>query len=402
MPSEPNEPNEPASDLDSSRLNSVLDGLVKQANLSLWAADDADHGFEIRYWSGGAEEIYGFSASYALGKNYLELLVDPVDRPMAIQDHQNLLADLGRTAWQFVVEDRTAARRSKTVLASCFRCWDPGLKRNLLTEVGIDLSTRMVDHAEFSDGMAVFADRGDLLRWREKQAARIRQTHAEMTSRFLAHSLGNELTALAGSVRQLSEWLESLDLAADVETHPSVFRIRSSCDKMTTRLKRIRESADSARWLSLASTVGSIVGPLRYTRPPYIDVNLDIPTDIEVWHSELYLFEALDNVIQNAVDAMAASDGGGALGLAAILLEDDGQTWAHVDVTDTGPGVSPEVRRTLWSPTVVTSSKGADHGAGLLCAKDALRTFDGTIELVDDGDAAEGAHFRIRLRGRRV
>lgn len=388
--------------LGGSGLGSVLNGLVQQTNLSLWAADDADHGFAIRYWSQGAEEIYGFSSSYALGRNYLELLVDPVDRPMAIQDHQRVLDDVGRTSWQFVVDDRTAGKRLKTVLASCFRCWDETLQRNLLTEVGIDISARMVDRAEFTDSMAVFADRDDLLRWRERQSARIRQTHAEMTSRFLAHSLGNELTALAGAAHQLDNWIESLGLPPDVAAHPSLFRIRSSCDKMTARLKRIRESADSARWLNLASTVGSIVGPLRYTRPPYIDVNLDIPANIEVWHSELYLFEALDNVIQNAVDAMAISDGGGALGLTATLLAEDGQMWVYLDVTDTGPGVSPEVRRTLWSPIVVTSSKGGEHGAGLLCARDALRTFSGTIELVDDYTAAEGAHFRIRLRGRRT
>ena len=57
-----------------------------------------------------------------------------------------------------MVDDRTAGKRLKTVLASCFRCWDEKLQRNLLTEVGIDISARMVDRAEFTDSMVVFAD----------------------------------------------------------------------------------------------------------------------------------------------------------------------------------------------------------------------------------------------------
>jgi C4-dicarboxylate-specific signal transduction histidine kinase len=164
-------------------------------------------------------------------------------------------------------------------------------------------------------------------------------------------------------------------------------------------MRRIREGGEQATWLHLADIVGSIVRPVTYSSPPYIDVILDIDAGLKVRHNELYLFEAFDNLVKNAVQAMDASDGGGTLTVQASLKNAGGKTVVVVDVRDTGPGVPAEMQRDLWSHDVVTTTKGVQHGAGLLCARDALRRFGGSIELMPADAPGSGAWFRVELDG---
>jgi PAS domain S-box-containing protein len=114
--------------------------IIRQARLTLWAADDAEEDFAIRVWNPGAERFYGYSRDEALGRNYLDLFVNPDERAKAVSDHERVLNRGYEFNWNFAAEDVTRDGSLRKVLGSCFRVWDESRGRYLVAELGIDLS----------------------------------------------------------------------------------------------------------------------------------------------------------------------------------------------------------------------------------------------------------------------
>jgi CheY-like chemotaxis protein/anti-sigma regulatory factor (Ser/Thr protein kinase) len=102
---------------------------------------------------------------------------------------------------------------------------------------------------------------------------------------------------------------------------------------------------------------------------------------------ESELREVLVNMIFNAVDAMPR---GGTLSLAA---QEDGDQ-VSITVSDTGGGMSPEVRSRIFDPFFTTKGK-AGMGLGLAVSYGIIRRHEGSVEVASD--AGKGTTFTIRL-----
>lgn len=118
----------------------LLAGVLQQAQLSVWVADNADGDFAIKLWNPGAEMIYGYSPAEALGRNYIELFVSPKDRVEAIDSHRRIVEEGREFVWNFVADDISKDGTSIAVLGNSFRVWDEESERYLYAEVGIDIS----------------------------------------------------------------------------------------------------------------------------------------------------------------------------------------------------------------------------------------------------------------------
>jgi signal transduction histidine kinase/ActR/RegA family two-component response regulator len=99
------------------------------------------------------------------------------------------------------------------------------------------------------------------------------------------------------------------------------------------------------------------------------------------------LREVLVNMVFNAVDAMPS---GGTLTLASD--ESDGQI--VISVSDTGTGMSPEVRSRIFDPFFTTKGK-AGLGLGLAVSYGIIRRHGGSIEV--DSEQGAGSTFRLTL-----
>ena len=98
---------------------------------------------------------------------------------------------------------------------------------------------------------------------------------------------------------------------------------------------------------------------------------------------------ALENVVKNALDAMAGT--GGSITLSARSQED---RWVVLEIRDTGPGVPFEIRDRLFDPGVTTKSGG--WGVGLTLTRRIIeRVHRGKLELLDRGE--RGVTFQARL-----
>jgi signal transduction histidine kinase len=112
------------------------------------------------------------------------------------------------------------------------------------------------------------------------------------------------------------------------------------------------------------------------------------PTTILVNADRVELEQVLFNLMRNALDAVAESTGAREVAVDASMDEE----MALIDVTDTGPGIRPDVRDRLFTPFVTTRQNGT--GLGLALSHRLVERSGGDLTVVE---AREGARFRISL-----
>jgi signal transduction histidine kinase len=211
-------------------------------------------------------------------------------------------------------------------------------------------------------------------------------------ARESAHQLGTPLSSLSGWVEILRMSPgERIEVAPDEriahEVEVDVERLNKVAQRFELigrppRLQRVDLSALFQRLEAYFST-----------RLPRMDrsirLDVDVPAGLAPVAGNPVLLEwAFENIIKNSIDVLAGR--GGRIEVKADLAED-----GHVRIRfiDDGPGVPPELRRTLFEPGV--SGKESGWGVGLsLTRRIVQKTHGGTIEL---GRAHDGAEFIVKL-----
>ena len=112
------------------------------------------------------------------------------------------------------------------------------------------------------------------------------------------------------------------------------------------------------------------------------------PTSLTVEGDRVELEQVLFNLMRNALEAAAEGAGTREVAVEALI---DGEM-AVIDVSDTGPGIRPDVRNRLFTPFVTTRENGT--GLGLALSHRLVERAGGDLTLVE---AREGARFRISL-----
>jgi signal transduction histidine kinase len=115
-----------------------------------------------------------------------------------------------------------------------------------------------------------------------------------------------------------------------------------------------------------------------------VDIEPDLPT-IEASGRDLN--QVWTNLIDNAADAMGGS---GTLTIRAAM--EDGTV--VVAITDTGPGIDPEVRERIFDPFFTTKAPGQGTGLGLHTVHTIVTRSGGTISIESD---STGTTFTLRF-----
>jgi C4-dicarboxylate-specific signal transduction histidine kinase len=102
------------------------------------------------------------------------------------------------------------------------------------------------------------------------------------------------------------------------------------------------------------------------------------------------LHQVLVNLVLNALQAMEDSEGPHRL---AIRLEAT-ESAVIIEVEDTGPGLTPDVRERMFQPFYTTKVQGT--GLGLVVARNIVEEHAGTLVTEAPLDGS-GARFRITL-----
>ncbi len=212
-------------------------------------------------------------------------------------------------------------------------------------------------------------------------------------ARELAHQLGTPLSSLAG-------WLEVLRLPErerpgdldDLDIASSIGEDLERLERISHRFELIGTEPELES-LSVRQVVEDLEAYLAARIPRLakkgVELIVDIPHGLpRVKGNEVLLVWALENVVKNALDALA-----GRGGKITIYAREIGGQWVSVRIRDSGPGVAPEVRDKIFEPGVSTKSGG--WGVGLALSRRIVEgVHKGKIELLE---TVEGTTFQIRL-----
>lgn len=185
-------------------------------------------------------------------------------------------------------------------------------------------------------------------------------------ARESAHQMGTPLSSLAG-------WVEILRLPA--EERDGMASLPVVAGEMEADLDRLEKVAHRFEWIGRPVQTGPVdvrtllrvLGRYVRVRLPQlgrgVELSVEVPEGMPPIQGNAILLEwALENLVKNALDALAGTGG-------HILVEAEarGERWVELRVVDDGPGVSPAVRKHLFDPGVSTKKGG--WGVGLSLAR---------------------------------
>lgn len=211
-------------------------------------------------------------------------------------------------------------------------------------------------------------------------------------ARESAHQMGTPLSSLVG-------WLEHLEDRSEERSGPErgpdlIEEMQEDVDrllKVSRRFELIGRSPE-LRPVHLVDVLRRLEDYFSVRLPTLgsaVRFRIDVPEDAPAVEGNATLLEwALENLLKNAIDALAGREGE----IAVTYVGRRGGR-AVYRVRDTGPGVDPQVRKRLFEIGVTTKERG--WGVGLSLTRRILEEMhDGSIELEP---TEEGASFRIEI-----
>lgn len=319
--------------------------LLELATEAIMVRDN--NGF-IRYWNTGAEALYGWPRSEALGKNIHALLQTTF--PVSQDDVNQQLQSRG--SWRGRLHQRT--RDGREVVVATRKALDR--QSNAVLEINRDITGEL--RAE------------EALRRAERLAAMGRMAG------IIAHEINNPLEAITNAFYLLRNH-PSLDKDAQYYASLAEQELKRACHITRQTLSFYRESRQPVP-LSLAELIDSILE----VQENALEAAGIVPQ--RRFHSRgiicghtVELRQIFLNLVDNAVQAM---DHGGTLRIRISDSTDTstGRRGVAVSITDTGSGIRGEDESQLFQPFFSTKAdKGT--GLGLWISKGIVQKYDGLI-----------------------
>jgi signal transduction histidine kinase len=206
-------------------------------------------------------------------------------------------------------------------------------------------------------------------------------------SSSIVHDLRNPLAAVYGGAEML----------VDADLSPSqVKRLAANIYRASRRIQELlqdllnvsRGSAHGAEVCKLREVAAAGCESLRASaEAQHVDVQIRIPDEIELPLERNRMERVFSNLVGNALEMMPE---GGRIQISAVAQ--NGIVVA--DVLDTGPGIAPEIRDSLFEPFV---SAGKKNGLGLGLALARQTVLDHGGDMWAESEPGHGACFRLRL-----
>jgi PAS domain S-box-containing protein len=366
--------------LDVTELREAEDQIRAQAAL-LDEARDAisarDPAGRILFWNKGAEALYGWSKTEALGRNAPELI--PAGEPQLLDEAQRSVLEAG--AW-------TGELKAKTKAGS---------------EIVIESRWTLMRDADGKPTSLLVMD-ADVTNKKKLEAQLLRAQRMESIGTLaggIAHDLNNMLAPIVMAVeilrRKLGEDERAARLLATIDTSA-----RRGAD-MVRQILTFARGIDGERVVMqpryLLRDAEKIASE---TFPKDIQVRSEVAAELpNVAGDATQLHQVLLNLCVNARDAMPS---GGVLTLGAQRF-DVGERHPHPDakpgayvqltVSDTGTGMPPGVLERIFEPFFTTKEVGKGTGLGLSTSIAIVKSHGGFVNVYSE--PGKGSVFKVYL-----
>jgi PAS domain S-box-containing protein len=355
-----------------------------------------DRNQRVREWNPAAEEMFGYSAAEAIGRNVYELTATPAAMMVVERVRGEFCA--GREYPDGIVIDNCRKDGSR------FTChWHFTI-----------IDTAQVDMAQDGCGTVIAFGIDISSRLRGEQERRILEAnlrHAQKMQSLgtlaggIAHDFNNILLAISGNAR-----LAVTDLPLDHPVQVSLHEVTRAVNRASSIVKQIllfsrREEEPAHAPVQLCLLVEEALSLLRATMPASITFKTDMDAHVPlVVGDAAQLHQVLVNLATNAAYVM--SQRGGKLTIAlrrfTVDLADMRaipglQPGAHVrlSVSDTGEGMSTAVMERIFEPFFTTKPQGQGTGLGLSVVHGIVAAHRGAITV--NSIEGQGSTFHVYL-----
>ncbi len=206
----------------------------------------------------------------------------------------------------------------------------------------------------------------------------------------IVHRLNNPIGAIKTRIELLK--LKKGDLLKNDEyLNKFLERTEKDLNDVTKILGELRESFKPRKSLEPVSISQVITLSLSKVEiPNTVEVDTQFEEAIPyIQANEIRLTSVFWNLIDNALRAMSNK------GKLSIVARKKGEKSVEIDFTDTGHGILPDIRPSLFEP-LSSSREAPPHGLGLWWCRTYLLTIGGEIMVVST-KAGEGTTFRVTL-----
>lgn len=196
-----------------------------------------------------------------------------------------------------------------------------------------------------------------------------------------AHQLGTPLSSLMAWVHLLEE--QKIDPMITREMQKDVDRL----EKVTDRFSKIGSGA-KLEVSDISETVKNVLDYLRLRISDKVTIDFISEEPVLVEHNAPLMEWVIENIVKNAVDAM---EGNGKL----IVTVHKAPEWVHIDIKDTGKGISPKQLKTIFQPGFSTKKRG--WGLGLSLVHRIVKEYHKGKVFVLESQVDVGTTFRISI-----
>jgi two-component system sensor kinase FixL len=340
-----------------------------------------DDGGIMMSFSAAAERLFGWTATEVLGKNVAMLMPSPyreqhdgyIDRYKATGERR--IIGIGRV----VVGERKDGSTFPMEL-SVGEVRSGG--QRLFTGFVRDLTERQTTERRLQDMQSELVHVSRLTALGEMASA-------------LAHELNQPLSAIANYVKGSERLLaaEPLDKEKIKGALSNAAEQALRAGQIIRRLRDFVAKGEAERRIESLPKMLEEAGALAMigAKERGVHLRFDIPRGIElVLADKVQIQQVVLNLMRNAIDAMEDSPKR-ELVVAARPIEDD---MVDITVSDTGPGIAPEIAEHLFQPFMTTKATGM--GVGLSISRTIVESHGGRIWAEPRTGGGTVFHFTLR------
>jgi two-component system sensor histidine kinase/response regulator len=242
----------------------------------------------------------------------------------------------------------------------------------------------------------------------DRQNRSLEQTVRERTDRLLqsekvatmgsllagvAHELNNPLAVVLGQAMLLRESAAGSPFATRGD---KIHTAAERCARIVKNFLALARNRPPERGpVALNSVVTQAVELLAYElRTSAVDVELRLSDSVPVFQADGHqLHQVVVNLVTNAHHAMRQTTGPRRITLASEF--DAAAARVRVTITDTGPGIPPDVQARMFEPFFTTKPPGEGTGLGLSLCRGIVEEHGGTLRV--ESQPGHGATFIVTL-----
>jgi signal transduction histidine kinase len=210
-------------------------------------------------------------------------------------------------------------------------------------------------------------------------------------ARHLAHEIKNPLTPIRTSIANLRLAMEKVP-----DQFPEIFR--ESSDSIIEEVEALRNLADEFAGFArlpaphlqlrdLNETVQKTVALYKNSIPSNVQLSVNLSQLPSFYFDPDQIGQVLQNLLKNSIEAM--NDGGTIL-IATSLKENK---WASLEIQDSGPGMTDQIKQQVFTPYFSTKQRGT--GLGLAIVQRIVTEHGGNILV--ESEPGKGTKFEVRL-----